>query len=238
MLPAGEEMRIRSLAGMARALGRSEALFRLCELAAEETRGAIRAASVSVSRVEPGSMVVRTIVNVGDLGPNEVRWPEDETYTMDEFVNLELVVDDLQVVVGGRRRPRLRPDRAAAAHRAGQGLLARGADRRRRPAVGRVLRHPAARRARLRRRRHRLPGGADRDPRRRHLAVAARGVARAAGLPRPADRAAEPARARRARRPRLRRGARLDAATSPWSRSTSTGSRRSTTPSGTWPATS
>ena len=97
MLPAGEEMRIRSLAGMARALGRSEALFRLCELAAEETRGAIRAASVSVSRVEPGSMVVRTIVNVGELGPNEVRWPEDETYTMDEFVNLELVVDDLQV---------------------------------------------------------------------------------------------------------------------------------------------
>ena len=42
-------------------------------------------------------MVVRTIVNVGELGPNEVRWPEDETYTMDEFVNLELVVDDLQV---------------------------------------------------------------------------------------------------------------------------------------------
>ena len=38
MLPAGEETRIRSLAGMARALGRSEALFRLLEVAAEEAR--------------------------------------------------------------------------------------------------------------------------------------------------------------------------------------------------------
>lgn len=96
MLPAGEEMRIRSLAGMARALGRSEVLFRLLELAAEEARKAIYASSVSVSRLEPGSMTVRTVVNVGDLGPDEVRWPEDETYTMDEFVNLELDVDDLQ----------------------------------------------------------------------------------------------------------------------------------------------
>ena len=97
MLPAGEEMRIRSLAGMARALGRSEVLFRLLELAAEEARGAMYASSVSVSRLEVGTMTVRTIVNVGDLGPDEVRWPEDETYTMDEFVNLELVVDDLTI---------------------------------------------------------------------------------------------------------------------------------------------
>ena len=96
MLPAGEKMRIRSLAAMARALGRSEALFRLCEIAAEETLEAIGAATVSVSRLEPGSVTVRTIVNVGELGPTEVRWPEDETYTMDAFVNLELVVDDLQ----------------------------------------------------------------------------------------------------------------------------------------------
>ncbi len=96
MVAAAEEMRIRSLAATARALGRSEALFRLCEIAAEGTRVAIDAASVSVSRLEPGSVTVRTIVNVGDLGPKEVRWPEHETYTMEEFVNLELVVDDLQ----------------------------------------------------------------------------------------------------------------------------------------------
>ena len=47
MLPSGEETRIRSLAVMARALGRSEALFRLLEIAAEEARVAMRAASIS-----------------------------------------------------------------------------------------------------------------------------------------------------------------------------------------------
>ena len=43
MLPAVQETRIRSLADMARALGRSEALFRLLEIAAEEARGRARA---------------------------------------------------------------------------------------------------------------------------------------------------------------------------------------------------
>jgi len=92
---AEEETRIRSLAAVARALGRSEALSRLLEIAAEEARTALRAASVSVSRLVPGTVTVRTIVNVGDLGPREVRWPEDESYTMDEFVGLQLVADGL-----------------------------------------------------------------------------------------------------------------------------------------------
>jgi diguanylate cyclase (GGDEF)-like protein len=96
MVPASEETRIRSLAGMARALGRSEALFRLLEIAADEARTAMRAASVSVSRLVPGTLNVRTIVNVGDLGPDEVRWPEDEVYTIDEFAGLKLVTDGLE----------------------------------------------------------------------------------------------------------------------------------------------
>ncbi|NUS53151.1 MAG: sensor domain-containing diguanylate cyclase [Nocardioidaceae bacterium] len=81
---------------MARALGRSESLFRLLELATEEARLAIDAASVSVSRLVPGSLTVRTLINVGDLGPDEERWPEDETYEMTHFANLELVVGELQ----------------------------------------------------------------------------------------------------------------------------------------------
>jgi diguanylate cyclase (GGDEF)-like protein len=96
VFPANEETRIRSLAGMARALGRSEALFDLLEVAAEEARTAMDAATVSVSRLVPGSLQVRTIVNVGDLGPSEVRWPDDEVYLMDEFAGLKLVVDGLQ----------------------------------------------------------------------------------------------------------------------------------------------
>src|SRR5689334_6532931 len=81
---------------MARALGRSEALFRLLEIAAEEAKIAMGAASVSLSRLVPGTLNVRTIVNVGDLGPTEVRWPENEIYTIDEFAGLKLVTDGQQ----------------------------------------------------------------------------------------------------------------------------------------------
>jgi diguanylate cyclase (GGDEF)-like protein len=86
-----EGTRIRSLAAMARALGTSEALFAMLERAAEEIRRTIDAASVSVSRVEPGTMRVRTIVNVGDLGPREERWPLDEYYDLDEYVGMDVI---------------------------------------------------------------------------------------------------------------------------------------------------
>ena len=125
------------------------------------------AASVSVSRLEPGTMTVRTIVNVGDLGPNEVRWPEDEAYSMEEFVeprarrrrpaDLVAVVDD----------PDCDPSRAAPAHRARQGLLGRGRRSSWTASCGASSTPPGRAGSALRRRRHRLPGGADRDPRRR-----------------------------------------------------------------------
>jgi diguanylate cyclase (GGDEF)-like protein len=50
------------------------------ELAAEEARRALGAASLAVSRWERDKGVVRTLINVGDLGPEEERYPEDETY--------------------------------------------------------------------------------------------------------------------------------------------------------------
>ena len=91
-MSASEGTRIRSLAAMARALGRSEALFGLLETAAEEIARTIGAASVSISRVEAGSMRVRTLVNVGDLGPREERWPEDEYYDLDEYVGMDALL--------------------------------------------------------------------------------------------------------------------------------------------------
>jgi diguanylate cyclase (GGDEF)-like protein len=91
VLPAVQETRIRSLAEIARALGRSEVLFRLLEIAAEEARGALEAASVSVSRLEPGTSTIRTIVNVGALGPSEERWPDSEIYDMEDYANLALL---------------------------------------------------------------------------------------------------------------------------------------------------
>jgi len=81
---------------MARALGRSAELNPLLETAAEEARLALNAASVSVSRLEAGTGMIRTIINVGDLGPQEERWPQDETYGLHEFTQLSLVVEELQ----------------------------------------------------------------------------------------------------------------------------------------------
>lgn len=85
MLPHDETRRIRSLASMARVVGSSRPLLEMLELAAEEALGALDAASVSVSELEPGGLVVRTLLNVGDLGPGEERWPERETYDMPQL---------------------------------------------------------------------------------------------------------------------------------------------------------
>ena len=95
-MAADVDKRIHSLGAMARALGRGNPLDRLLETAAEEARDAIHAATVSVSRLEPGTGNLRTLLNVGDLGPQEVRWPEQELYSLRPDSNLGLVVGELR----------------------------------------------------------------------------------------------------------------------------------------------
>ena len=90
------ESRLRSLASMARALGRSEQLTTMIEVSAEEARRAIDAASLSISRIEAGTGLVRTMINVGDLGPDEQRWPVDEVYRLEDFTKLRTVVTSLR----------------------------------------------------------------------------------------------------------------------------------------------
>jgi diguanylate cyclase (GGDEF)-like protein len=90
------DLRINSLAAMARAVGHSQPLPRLLEIAAREARVAVQAATVSISALEPGAGILRTIINVGNLGPDEVQWPSDEVYSIQPGSNLGLVVDELQ----------------------------------------------------------------------------------------------------------------------------------------------
>jgi diguanylate cyclase (GGDEF)-like protein len=92
-----DDARIRSLATVARALGRSAQLNAMVEIAAEEARHALHAASVSISRLEQGSGAVRTVINVGLLGPQEQRWPSDELYHLDDFRQLQAVVAELAI---------------------------------------------------------------------------------------------------------------------------------------------
>jgi diguanylate cyclase (GGDEF)-like protein len=81
-----DDPRLRGLASLARSLGRSAELVVMLELAAEGALIAIDAASVSISRQEPGTGTVRTVINVGRLGPGEERWPKDEVYQVDDFL--------------------------------------------------------------------------------------------------------------------------------------------------------
>ena len=53
-------------------------------MAAEEARAAIGAASLSVSRWEREAAALRTIINVGDLGPGEERYPPAEIHPLRE----------------------------------------------------------------------------------------------------------------------------------------------------------
>ncbi|HEX4976815.1 MAG TPA: sensor domain-containing diguanylate cyclase [Nocardioides sp.] len=88
-----ERSRLRGLASLSRALGRPRPLLQLLELAAEEACRILPASSCSVSRTEAGGLSVRTVVNVGELGPGEVRWPEAEYYAMPEFARVDVDAD-------------------------------------------------------------------------------------------------------------------------------------------------
>jgi len=94
--PVDDAERIRSLAVMARALGRSARLEIIVEIAADAAVQALQAASVSVSRLEPGTGGIRTIINAGHLGPGEHRWPTDEIYRLEDYRQLTGVVEDLR----------------------------------------------------------------------------------------------------------------------------------------------
>ncbi|CAN5178384.1 sensor domain-containing diguanylate cyclase [soil metagenome] len=87
------ELRLRSLGALARATSRSAPLIDLLEAAVEEGLVGVGAASISVSRLEPGAGFVRTLVNVGSLGPEEQRRPEHEVYELTEFANLRGIIE-------------------------------------------------------------------------------------------------------------------------------------------------
>jgi diguanylate cyclase (GGDEF)-like protein len=55
------------------------------EVIAEQTRAALDAASVSISRWERERGVLHTMINVGELGPGEERWPTDEEYPLADY---------------------------------------------------------------------------------------------------------------------------------------------------------
>lgn len=115
------DARIHSLAAMARALGSSHRLLPMAEIAAEEVLRALAAASTSVSRVEPGTGTLRTLINAGTLGPGEERWPERELYELADFAKLRSVVGDLTTWTTSVDDPAADPEEIALLRLLGKG---------------------------------------------------------------------------------------------------------------------
>ena len=89
-----EVERLHSVALLAHALAQPVALTGVVEIASDELLRALGAASVSISRLEPGSWTLRTIINAGELGPGETRWPMAEVYRLEDFSHFRPVFHD------------------------------------------------------------------------------------------------------------------------------------------------
>ncbi|HEY4094227.1 MAG TPA: GAF domain-containing protein, partial [Baekduia sp.] len=79
------QRRLAALASVAAAVSGAYELEEVVDLAAEQIRGALGVASVSISRWHLAEGVLQTLINVGDLGPGEERWPAYETYDIAMF---------------------------------------------------------------------------------------------------------------------------------------------------------
>lgn len=79
------EAELRALVSVSIAVSGAHSFAEVLEVAAEGTMRAVGAASASISRWERDHARIRTLVNVGQLGPDEERWPKEELYLIADF---------------------------------------------------------------------------------------------------------------------------------------------------------
>ena len=79
------EAQLRALIDVAAVAAGAHRLEDVLELAAERSLEALGGASLAISRLDIDAGIVRTLVNVGELGPGEERFPQDETYLMTDY---------------------------------------------------------------------------------------------------------------------------------------------------------
>jgi diguanylate cyclase (GGDEF)-like protein len=79
------EAQLRALIDVAAVAAGAHRLEDVLELAAERSLVALGGSSLAISRLDKETGLIRTLVNVGELGPGEERFPEDETYSMDDY---------------------------------------------------------------------------------------------------------------------------------------------------------
>jgi diguanylate cyclase (GGDEF)-like protein len=84
-VPSSRDPILRPLVRLASLVTTTREPTELIEAVAETAREILAADSLSISEVDEERKVLRTLINVGRLGPGEQRWPLDETYRIDDF---------------------------------------------------------------------------------------------------------------------------------------------------------
>ena len=92
LVPDEREVLMQVAAAAAAASGLDELIERTSE-AARAAMGAARCPSAAGSA---SRTAMRTLINVGDLGPGEERWPEDETYGLDDHPSVDRLLRTAQ----------------------------------------------------------------------------------------------------------------------------------------------
>jgi diguanylate cyclase (GGDEF)-like protein len=86
------EAQLRALIEVAAVAAGAHRLEEVLELAAERSLEAVGGSSLAISRWDMEAGVVRTLVNVGELGPGEERFPKDEIYSVNEYPSVVTVM--------------------------------------------------------------------------------------------------------------------------------------------------
>jgi diguanylate cyclase (GGDEF)-like protein len=86
------EAQLRALIDVAAVAAGAHRLEEVLELAAERALEALGGSSLAISRWDMDSGVVRTLVNVGELGPGEERFPKDETYSVNDYPSVVTII--------------------------------------------------------------------------------------------------------------------------------------------------
>ena len=94
------DAQLRALIDVAAAAAGAHRLEDVRVLAAERALAAVGGASLSISRWNAATGMLRTLVNVGDLSPQEERFPANEVYSVEDYPGLTRLMGEDEFAVG------------------------------------------------------------------------------------------------------------------------------------------